>query len=148
MTRSKRVASLFIILAIGLHAVPVVFYQGQRQTRWPFLAWAMYAKSLPPGPIETKQRRLIGVTPDGDEESVTSPLVGLSKSTFGRYYVQPLGRGDSARARELLQRLNGRREEPFVALRLEGETYTVSDSGIVKETHPTVTFLADSPAGR
>lgn len=148
MTRSKRLVSLFIVLAIGLHAVPVVFYQGQRQTRWPFLAWAMYAKSLPPGPIETRQRRLIGVTAGGEEEAVTSPLVGVSKSTFGRYYVQPMGRGDSARARELIERLNRRRDVPIVELRLEGETYSVSDTGIVKETHPTVSFPADPSAGR
>ena len=42
--------SLFILLILGLHAIPVLWYQGERQTRWPFLAWAMYARSFPPGP--------------------------------------------------------------------------------------------------
>ena len=43
--------SLFIVVIIALHAVPVLSYERGRQTRWPFLSWTMYAKSFPPGPI-------------------------------------------------------------------------------------------------
>lgn len=148
MPQPKLWISLLILLAIGLHAVPVVFYQGQRQTRWPFLAWAMYAKSLPPGPIETKQRRLVGVTLNGDEETVTAPLVGVSRSTFGRTYIQPMWAGDSTAALALITRLNREREDPFVAVRLEGETYTVTDTGVVKEPFPPVIYRADRSGKR
>ena len=56
--------SLFILLIIGLHAVPVVFYQGERQTRWPFLAWAMYSQSYPAGPITVAKRPKVRVPRD------------------------------------------------------------------------------------
>jgi hypothetical protein len=32
------------------------------------------------------------------------------------------------------------REDPFVAVRLEGETYTVTDTGVAKRPFPTITF--------
>jgi hypothetical protein len=146
--RPKLWISLFILLAIGLHAVPVVFYQGQRQTRWPFLAWAMYAKSLPPGPIETKQRRLVGITQSGVEEALSAPLVGVTRSTYGRTYIQPMWAGDSSAARQLVARLNPGREDPFVAVRLEGETYTVTDTGVVKAPFSPIVYRVDTSGAR
>ena len=70
MRQPKAWISLFIVLVIGLHAVPVISFQGNRQTRWPILAWAMYAKSIPPGPIEMMKRRIVGFTAGGRQELV------------------------------------------------------------------------------
>ena len=77
MRDSKLWISALILLVLGLHAIPVISYQGHRQTRWPFLAWAMYARSWPPGPIQTMDRALVGRTAAGTEEEVTAWLAGL-----------------------------------------------------------------------
>ena len=134
--------STLILLVLGLHAVPVVFYQGHRQDRWPFLAWAMYAKSHPPGPVETMNRLLIGTTSKGKEEEVSPGLVGLSKPAFRNAYVNPLYQGDSASARELISRLNRGRGDPFVELRTVGMKYTLSRTGVVTEELPVITYRA------
>jgi hypothetical protein len=134
--------SLLILLVIGLHAVPVLFYQGGRQTRWPFLAWSMYAESYPPGPITIATRRLIATFASGKEEEVGSELVGLPTPACRKTYIAPLWNGDSTPAYELIQRLNRGRNDPVVRLRLEGELQTLADTGIVRETRPPVTYRA------
>jgi hypothetical protein len=138
--------SLLILLVIGLHAVPVLSYQGERQTRWPFLAWAMYAQSYPPGPITVATRRLIATSASGKEERVNPQDVGLPTPAFRKTYILPLWKGDSTPAYELIQRLNRDRHDPVVRLRLEGERQTLADTGIVKEALPVLTYQAH-PAG-
>ena len=132
--------STLILLVLGLHAVPVLSYQGHRQTTWPFLAWAMYSKSHPPGPIQTMNRYLVGRTSTGQEVDVTPGLVGLSKPTFRNTYINPLYKGDSASARELIGRLNRDREDPIVDLRTIGTRYVLSDTGVVTEQLPVITY--------
>jgi hypothetical protein len=132
-----------ILLVLGLHAVPVLSYQGMRQTRWPFLTWAMYAKSYRPGPIQTMNRFLVGTTLQGKKEEVSPTLVGLSKPTFRNMYINPLYRGDSAPAHELLSRLNRGRNDPFVELRTIGTRYTLADTGVVTEQLPIFVYRAE-----
>ena len=146
MTKSKTWVSALIIVTLGLHAVPVLSYQGVGQTRWPFLAWAMYAKSYPPGPVKTTKRRLMATTAAGADAEVTPEMVGLSKSTFRNLYINPLYQGDSTTARELLARINRAREAPFVAVRTEGEIFRLADTGLVTERFPVLTFSSGSPA--
>jgi hypothetical protein len=148
MTRKQVWISLLIVLVIGLHAVPVVSYQGHRQTRWPFLAWAMYAASIPPGPISTNERRMIGVTAAGDTTELTYEVVGVSGPALVKSYLRPLATGDSLVAQQLFSRVNARRTEPFVIIRLEGERSTLSDTGVVVERYPTVTYHQARPAQR
>jgi hypothetical protein len=145
MRDSKVWISALIVLILGLHALPVLSYQGLRQTRWPFLAWAMYAKSYPPGPIDTMNRFLIGTTASGKQESVTSNLVGLSKPAFRNGYVNPLYQGDSLTAHELLSRINRSREDPIVELRTIGTRYSISDTGVVTEKLPVFVYRATRP---
>jgi hypothetical protein len=141
MRQPKLLISVFILLMIGLHFVPVLRRgQGARNIFWPFLTWTMYKDSRPPGPIEARKRRLIGITSKGQAEEVTAKVVGLGPPALARRYLQPMLAGDSSAAQQLISRLNLRREDPFIELRMEGERYTVTDAGIVKEDIPVITY--------
>jgi hypothetical protein len=142
MTSKKAWISALIVLIIGLHAVPVLSYQGHRQTRWPFLAWAMYAASFPPGPITTSRRRIVGVTAAGDTETLSPASIGVSGPALVKSYLQPLSSGDTATAQRLLERLNRTRTDSFVAVRLEGERFTLADTGVVRQAFSPRTYRA------
>ena len=144
MHQPKVWISLLIVLVIGLHALPVLSYQGHRQTRWPFLAWAMYARSYPPGPIQVVQRSIVATTAAGEEQEITPYLVGLSKPAFRNAYLVPLAKEDSAAARELLGRINADRQVPFVRLRLGGIQSTLADTGVVRDSLPVFVYRADA----
>lgn len=145
---TKTWISILILVVLGLHAVPVVSYQGVGQTRWPFLAWAMYARAYKKGPIETLDRRIKGTTATGAELEVNSGLVGLSRPTLRMLYMNPMNKGDTAAAQALLTRLNHDRTDPFVEVRLEGIRYTLADTGVVTEPLPVVTYRAPTQSGR
>jgi hypothetical protein len=147
MPQRKTLISIVILLVIGLHAVPVL-YRSERGTLWPFMQWAMYKNSRKPGPIDAHQRRILAITADGQRDTVTPHLLGLSITVLKQRYVVPLATGDLSPAPELIARLNRHRSDPVVELRLEGETYTVTDTGIVKTRDPTVTYRTDRPASR
>jgi hypothetical protein len=141
MDQPKLFISIFIILVIGLHALPVLQrLQGESQTVWPVMAWGMYRNSRNPGPIQTRQTRLIGTTSTGNEFEIDSEFSGLSFNALTRLYLRPMREGDDSAARQLADRLNRHREDPFVAFRMENETYTVTDSGIVKEHKPATIY--------
>ena len=136
MREPKTWISIAILTVIALHALPVVSYQGSHQTRWPILAWAMYAKSYPPGPVQTDSRHLVAVTAGGQRIEVGSTLVGLPRPVMGKVFVRPLLQGDSATARELFRRLNRTRTDPVIEIRAEQEHFVVSDTGLVTEVAP------------
>ena len=140
--------SLLILLVIGLHAVPVLSYQGERQTRWPFLAWAMYARSYPPGPIVVVMARLVATSASGKEGEITAREVGLPSPAYYKTYLGPLAKGDSTSAYELIHRLNRERDDPVVQVRLEGDRVILADTGVVKQALPVVTYRADPSASR
>jgi hypothetical protein len=142
MRQPKLWVSIFIVVVVVLHAVPVLS-AGLRKRVWPFLDWAMYKDSREPGPIMTKKRRVIGVTMKGEKEPVTPYLLGSSPFAMQNLYVVPMLRNDSSAAQQLFKRLNLRREDPFVEFRLESETYTVTDTGVVKQVNPVITYRAD-----
>jgi hypothetical protein len=146
--QSKTRISLLILLVIGLHAVPVLFYQGERQTRWPFLSWTMYAKSFPPGPITMAMRRLVATSASGREEEVTPELLGMPMPAFRNAFVTPLRQGDSSPAYVLVQRLNQGRSDPVVRLRLEGLRLTLVDTGVVKDSVPVLTYQVHPSGSR
>jgi hypothetical protein len=141
----KRGISLLIVLAIGLHAAPVVFYQGRSQTFWPFLAWAMYKNSRPPGPIEARRTRILGITAGGRQDPIDAGLVGLPRYTLREMYTQAMRGRDSTVAQQLISRLNAGRRDPFVEVRVITQTYTLSPSGVVLRNDPVISFRADSP---
>ena len=146
--RSKANVTIFILLILGLHATPVLFYQGVRQTRWPFLLWAMYAESYPPGPIEVLRRRLIAISSGGTSRPVTSKDVGLTKPGFAGNYLIPLGRGDTWAGRWLLERLNQVGPDTVVGLQLEIIRWRLVDSGIALDTLPGVLYPPAAQGGR
>ena len=145
MRQPRTVISIFILLVLGLQVLPAFLPRGQWQRTWPFLVWAMYKDSRPPGPIQGLKTQVIVMTQNGKRELVTPNLVGLSGSTLGRMFVQPLRRGDLSAAQRLIDRLNRTREDPFVELRLESETYTVTDSGIVRKDNPVIRYRSTLP---
>ena len=145
MRQSKVWISTVILLVIALHAVPV-FHAGLRKRIWPILDWAMYKDSRPAGPIRAYKKHITGITARGQRESVTTDLTGVSITSFNMLYLQPMWTRDSSAARQLFDRLNRVREDPFVELRLESETYTVTDSGVVREDNPVITYRADAAA--
>jgi hypothetical protein len=147
MREPKTLISIAILLVILLHAVPLV-YRAERKTIWPFLDWAMYKESRPAGPIRAFKKHLVGVTAQGQRESVTTELAGVSITSFNMLYVQPMWTRDSSAAQRLLERLNQEREDPFVELRLESETYTVTDSGVAREENPAIVYRADTSGPR
>jgi hypothetical protein len=134
--------SIAILTVIALHALPVVSYQGYRQTRWPILAWAMYAKSYPPGPVQTDRRRLVAVTAAGARIPITPAMAGVPLPAMGKSFIRPLLQGDSATARELFRRLNRNRTDPVTQIRVEVELFAVSDTGLETRQLPPVTYHA------
>jgi hypothetical protein len=141
MPRRKTLVSIVILLVIGLHAVPVL-YRSERGTLWPFMQWSMYKNSVPPGPVDAHQRRILAITAGGRSDTVTPHLLGLSITVLKERYLVPIAKGDLSPAPELIARLNRHRSDPVVELRLEGETYTVTDTGIASRDDPEVTYRA------
>jgi hypothetical protein len=133
--------STIILLVIGLHAVPVL-HAGLRKRIWPILDWAMYKDASPPGPIETDRKRIVGLTASGQWRVINKELVGLSSFALDRLYAKPMKVGDTTAARLLISRLNQQRQDPFVEVRLETETFTATDSGVVKHANPPMTYRA------
>jgi hypothetical protein len=111
---------------------------------WPFLTWSMYKDARPAGPIKGFKTRVTAVTATGRTALVNTDLVGLSGSTVGRMFFQPWTRGDTTAPRLLLERLNRGHSEPFVQLQMARETYTVSDTGLVRGDPPLLTYRLPS----
>jgi hypothetical protein len=148
LSRRKTLISVFILVVIGLHAVPVLLDRGREQITWPFLVWSMYKKARPPGPIKGWKTHVAAITASGDSHRVNPELVGLSGSATAELYLQPWMKGDSSAPRRLLLRLNRDRQTPFVQLRLARETYLVSDTGLVRDDPPVLTYrLPHTDAG-
>ena len=139
--RRKAVASVVIVLVIGLHAVPVI-HSAERGTLWPFMVWAMYKHSRPAGPVEVNQRRILAVTASGARDTVTPHLLGVSITVLDQRYHRPLMSGDPTVVPALFERLNRWRTDPYVALQLESETYTVTGTGLERRDNPIVTYQA------
>jgi hypothetical protein len=144
MSRSKVWISIFILLVISLHAVPVLS-AGLRRKIWPFLEWGMYKGSRPPGTIKTVKRQIIGVTSKGNRQELTPEFLGSSQFAIQGLYEMPMWRGDSAAAQKLFTRLNRQREDPFLELRLESATYTVTDTGVARKDNPAITYHINPP---
>lgn len=136
-------ASVLIVLALGLHAVPAIQRPGVKMVTWPFLVWGMYKESRGPGPITADKRRIIGVTASGHRGELEGDVTGLSLPTLGRDFMRPMMDGDSVAARRLFQRINTGRSDPFVELRVEVERYTITDTGLVRKDNPVMAYRLD-----
>jgi hypothetical protein len=147
MRNPKAWVSLWIVLAVSLHAVPVVLRERPNPTTWPWLPWAMYKESRPAGPIVAERRRLSAVTGAGRLVTVEEDSAGLSRFVINRTYVRPWLLGDTTAAPRLFAHLNRRRGDPFVELRLSVETYTVTDTGLAM-LQRTLSYEPDVTAGR
>ena len=139
--RRKTLASAVIVLVLVLHAAPVI-WAAQRDALWPFMVWAMYKNSRPSGPVEVNQRHILAVTASGERDTVTPYLLGLSITVLDQRFHRPLMGGDTTVVPLLFERLNRGRTDPYVELRLESQTYTVTDTGLVRRVNPVVTYRA------
>ncbi len=144
MSRGKTVASIVILVVLGLHLAPVL-HRGERGTLWPFMRWSMYKNSRGPGPVEAHQRRIVAVTASGARDTVTPYLLGLSITVLDQRYTRPLAVGDSSAVPSLIERLNRGRQDPVVEVRLESETHIVTDTGIVRTENPVRVYHAGAP---
>jgi hypothetical protein len=111
---------------------------------WPFLLWTMYKDSRPPGPIQTRATRLMGVTSAGNPQVLTADIVGLPMPTIAKLYIKRMRAGDSLAAQQLFRRINAHSPDPFVEIRIETSMYRLTDSGVVLGENPVLTFRADS----
>jgi hypothetical protein len=130
MRNPKVWVSLWIALAVSLHAVPVLLRERPNPTTWPWLTWAMYKESRPAGPIVAERRRLSAVTESGRQVTVEEDSAGLSRFVINREFVRPWIVGDTGAAPRLFAHLNQRRQDPLVELHLSIQTYTVTDTGL------------------
>jgi hypothetical protein len=138
--------SAFILLVLALHALPVLSYQGAQQTRWPFLVWAMYARSTPPGPIQAFMYQLSAVSAHGTTRTITAKDIGLSTPGFNGLYIGPFSRGDTSAGRWLLDRLNRIGPDSVAQIRLQRLQYRLIDSGIAVDTLPGVVYPPATPS--
>ena len=140
MLQSKILISIFILLATGLHAVPVLLDRGQHQIAWPFLMWSMYKNSRAPGPVTGFKTRMYGVNSEGKVDEIDPGVMGLSWSTIGRLYYNPWAKGDSIAPQRLIADLNRVRQDSIVEVRLSRELYVVSDTGLVRNDPPVLSY--------
>jgi hypothetical protein len=137
--------SVFILVVLALHALPVLSYQGAQQTRWPFLVWAMYARSTPPGPIVAFVNQLFAVLPDGTVRKINYKDVGMSAPALAAIYTRPFSRGDSTAGRWLVDRLNRLGPDSVVQVGVRVIRYRLVDSGIAVDTLPDVVYPPTTP---
>lgn len=143
MRRYKVLVSIAILLIIVLHALPVLS-RGLRKRVWPFLDWAMYKDAVAAGPVRADIRQLVGVTRKGSRVELIDDTVGVSSFVLDRLYIKPMLQGDSSAARQLAGLLNRKRQDSFVEIRLETQTYFATDSGIVKSRTPAIAYRVGS----
>jgi hypothetical protein len=77
-------------------------------------------------------------------DTVTPRLLGLSITVLEQRFLRPMAAGDSSAAPILFERLNADRRDSVIELRFERETYTVTDTGIVRMDNPVVTYRSGS----
>jgi hypothetical protein len=145
--RYRTAVSAAVVLAVALHAGPVL-HRPTMKRQWPFMVWAMYKDSRPPGPISANQRHIMGTTAAGERAEITEPMLGLAGAAIMRLYGKAMWAGDSATAARFFELVNRTRTDPFVEVRMEGENFLLTDSGLVERKIPTVTFHAAPPAAR
>ena len=129
MSHGHRNVSLFILVILGLQAVPVMReWTGARETLWPFLSWGMFRHSSGP-PVKAEGLRIFASTREGSRLVVAADT-GFDRFGFRRYYQQPILAGDSSAVQELARRLSRRWGAPVQAIVLEKNALTVSREGL------------------
>jgi len=117
--------SVFIVLVLILHLAPLAQQLTRPyQTFWPIMAWGMYRTAAEP-PIETTTWSVTAETASGRSVEVESWDAGLGATAFKRFYLNPLSRGDTARARELSEILEPVDGEAIERLVAHGTRYQV-----------------------
>lgn len=110
---------------------------------WPFMAYCMYTKSSGPESVRTEKSRVIGLTLSGKEIEVDEELIGLNFFAYNGLYLRHMQRGREWAARQLAERLNSRRQDPIVSLRVETVEYRIVDQGLTTEEKEVTYRLRD-----
>jgi hypothetical protein len=85
------------------------------------------------GPIQTSVKLLIATTATGKELKIRPMDAGLNFHAFERLYMRGLRQKDASAAEKLIQRLNYKRQDEVVEIRLESVVYTITQSGLVQK---------------
>lgn len=125
MSAGRRNVSLFILVILGLQAVPVMReWTGARETLWPFLSWGMFRHASGP-PVQAERLRMFASTGEGSR-IVGAADTGFDRFGFRRYYQVPILAGDSTAVKELAQRLSDRWRVQVHWIVLERTAFTLS----------------------
>jgi hypothetical protein len=104
----------------------------------------MYKNSRPPGPIQARRTRLVGITADGTEHRIGTRDVGLPRHVVRDFFTDSLRGNNAALAQQFMRRLNRHRKDPFVEVRVVGQVFSLTPTGIVIRDNPVIRFVADS----
>ncbi len=160
MNRVHWVISLFIVLIIGFHAVPLIQeLTGRRQTSWPLMVWGMYRKAYPSNmKINVKKTFISAKTRHGSILDVAPihhpPFFNLVSNTYrqdedrillGHYgyqrlFVKPMLKGDESAARKLAALLNQDRQDRITHIQIQRELYEMGGEGIEKVDSSIMTY--------
>jgi predicted DCC family thiol-disulfide oxidoreductase YuxK len=147
MSLPEILISVLIAFAVALHgwanvakAIVPSSWMGDRS--WPFLAYGMYRTSYGPGTIRATKSQLFALTARGDEFKVAPEVTALYGPALNRHYLGPMRNGNRAATRRLADRINIGRSDPVVGFRSDGETYAITDSGVILESRQSVTYSA------
>lgn len=133
MSTGRRNLSMFILLILGLHLVPIVReWTGARETLWPFLSWGMFRHDSRP-PVVADRLRIVASTPEGSRLVVPADT-GFDRFGFRRFYQMPFRAGDFAPAQELARRLSRRWRTSIDSILVEKTTFTLSREGLRTST--------------
>ena len=143
------ILSLIILLLLGVQgwanvAKAIRPSSGLGDRSWPFLAYGMYRHSYGPGTIRTTKQHVIAITSRGNELKIDPHAAGMYGQALQRHYLDPMLSGDPSAPILLTNRLNTGREDPIVALRVERETYAISDAGLIPEGKQSIVFSASN----
>jgi hypothetical protein len=130
---SKLFLSVLIVAVIAMQASTFRF--GTRV--WPFMAYCMYAASIPPGPIETVTHTVVGVTAGGNEITIEPKDAGLAYWAFRDQFLKPMNRGEGDAAGELATIMNRRRHDPVVSILFKKTTHTLRPDRVESRTDTT-----------
>ena len=149
MSLSRLLVSALILVVMGLHlgadaARAIHFSQWLGSRSWPVQAYGMYRNSSSDPVIRTTKRRLIGMTARGGDLEIQPRVSGLESQALFFHFVDPMQEEVQSVADRLADRINIGRLDPVVAFRIEEESVEISDSGLVREILPPVTYTVDN----
>jgi hypothetical protein len=154
------IISLFIVMVIGLHVLPLLQeLSGKRQTLWPIMVWGMYRYAHPSDKkINARKIYISARTESGDILEIApirhpivfnflrrnykkhSHRVPLAHYGYKRLFVEPMWQGNKHAAIKLANLLNQDRQDRITHIHIQTHFYNMGDAGIEKVGVPVITY--------